>query len=33
MQETKNRVVIINLPSAADDDENRHRVDPMHDAQ
>ncbi len=33
MQPAENHVVVINLPAAADHDENRDRVDPMHDAK
>ena len=31
MQPAKNYVVVIDPPAAADHDENRQRVDPMHD--
>jgi hypothetical protein len=31
-QETKNDIVVINLPSAADHDENSDGVDPVHDS-
>ena len=32
MQPAKDHIVVVDLPSAADHDENGERVDPMHDA-
>ena len=33
MQQAEDHVVVIDLPAAADHDEYRHRIDPMHDAK
>jgi len=33
MQPAEKNIIVINPPAATDHDENRQRVDPMHDAQ